>query len=235
MYLEGSPIQNTLQAYNNNTPGEDRISDYVPINYGKYGFYFNEPGEYLVKTVYYFGDMVISSNPLRVVIGYPTSKEESRLAHDFFTYEVGMFMYLNGSESPFLSQGKKILESLSDKYKNTLVGAKISTILAASEARPFFRIQDNVLKQTHKPNYKKALDLTEAAIEVYRKQNNKHYNILYHHLVKIRADALIQLGRRKDAVNEISSLHKDLATRDVNESVLKSIKQLEESIKKGVK
>ena len=142
-------------------------------------------------------DLVIPSNYIRVRIGYPTSNEQSRIAYDFFTYQVGMILYLNGSESPFLSSGKKLLESIADKYRTTLVGAKISSALAASEGRPFFRVQDNVLVQTHKPNYEKALNLTESGVEIYRKQKDKHLNIQYHHLGTETCRLFDKIGEEK--------------------------------------
>lgn len=235
-YKEGTPNLLTLESHNSNTQGEDRFSDYVALNYGKYGFYFDEPGEYLVRAIYQTGFVGIPSNTLRIRVGYPTSNEESRIAKDFFTYQVGMSIYLNGSQSPFLSAGKSLLESLSKKYKKTLVGSKISTVLAASEARPFFRIQDNnVLTQTHKPNYEKALNLTEPVVELYRTQKDKPLNIPYHLLVRSRANYLAKIGQKKEANSELSDLRNDLKARGVKESVLKSIESFQESIEKGPK
>jgi hypothetical protein len=233
IYKEAFPVLHSLGPQNSNTYGEDRLSEYVSINYGKHRFYFDEPGEYWVRALYHAKGMVVPSNTLRLRVGYPTSSEESRLASSFFTYQVGMSLYLNGSQSPFLADGKKLLESISEKYKKTLVGAKLSTILAESEARPFFRIIDNALRQTHKPNYKKALSLTEPAVDVYRKQKDKSLNILYHHLVRNRANYLAKLGQKKEASNELSNLRKDLKARGVKESVLKSIESFQESLDKG--
>lgn len=233
IYKEGTPNLLALQSHNCSIQGEDRFSDYVNITYGKQGFYFDEPGEYSIRAVYSTADLVIPSNYIRVRVGYPTSNEESRIAYDFFTYEVGMILYLNGSESPFLSAGKKLLESISGKYPTTLVGVKISSTLAASEGRPFFRVQDNVLVQTHKPNYGKALNLTESGLEIYRKRKDKHLNIQYHHLVRRRADYLTTMGKKKNATDELSDLRKNLAARGVNESVLKSIEVVQKSLNKG--
>ena len=230
IYVEGFPNFHSLGPQNSNRDGDDRFSEYISINYGKLGFYFDQPGEYLVRTLYHTKGMVIPSNTLHLRIGYPASNEESQLASKFFTYQVGMSMYLNGSESPFLAAGKNLLELVSEKYKKTLLGAKISAVLAASEARPFFRIQDNALRHTHKPNYEKALSLTEPAVDVYRKQKDKHLNILYHLLVRSRANYLVKLGQKKEASNELSDLRKDLKARGVKESVLKSIESFQESL-----
>ena len=52
IYKEGTPNLLALQPYNCSVQGDDRFSDYVNINYGKLGFYFDEPGEYSIQAVY---------------------------------------------------------------------------------------------------------------------------------------------------------------------------------------
>jgi hypothetical protein len=237
IYKEGIPLFQTLKSKTeNDIAGEDRYSHNINITYGKRGFYFNEPGEYLVRAMYQPEDnMLILSNVLHVWIQNPISKEESELAQRFFTYEVGMSLYLNGSQSPFLSSGKEVLKSVSDRFKDTLLGAKVSKVLAASEARPFFRIQDQALKQAHKPDYNKALKLMEPVLEVFRSKKQKALNISYHNLVRIRVDAMMKLGKTKEAKTELSGLRRDLSNRGVNQSVLRDIESFEESVGKNAK
>lgn len=231
IYKEGLPIMRTLASHNGKNIGEDRYSENVSLTYGKYGFYFDEPGEYLVRSIYRgIDDMLIPSNTLRIRVGNPTSKEESRLAADFFTYQAGMVLYLRGSQSPLLLRGKEVLESVSNEYQGTIVSAKVAVALAESEARPFFRIQDRTLKQIHSPDYKKALKLTEPAVQVFKEQKQKVLNLAYHQLVRHRADAMLKIGEKKTAKDELSDLRKDLASRGVNETVLNSIKSYEESL-----
>jgi hypothetical protein len=237
VYKEGVPILQTLKSKTgSDIAGEDRYSQNVNVTYGKHGFYFSEPGEYLVRAMYQpSDDMLILSNVLPVRIQNPTSKEESEVAQKFFTYEVGMSLYLNGSQSPFLSSGKEVLESVSDRFGDTLLGAKASKVLAEAEARPFFRVQDQALKQTHSPDYSKALKLTEPALEVYKSKKQKALNISYHNLVQSRVNANMKLGKTKDAQSELLELRKDLDNRGVNQSVLRNIESLEESTGKPVK
>jgi hypothetical protein len=182
-----------------------------------------------LRTPDYVEDLINSQSR----IGTPESKEEDRLAHDFFSYQVGMNLYLNGSQSPFLSRGKAILERVGAKYKERLLGAKVVTILARAEARDFFRIKNRsnpTLMKTHTANPKKALDLTTSARDVYRRENQKDLNILYHELVRDRVSYMLKLNEKSEARNELSELRTDLAAREVNESVLNNIKEYEESI-----
>jgi len=227
----GTPQILTLRPRKSAVQGEDRYSEDVFLSYGKYGFYFDEPGEYLVRAVYQGnGDVLIPSNIHRVRVGSPPSKEEDRIAQDFFTYQVGMSLYLGGSHSPFLSKGTELLEAIAERYKDTLIGAKVATTLAASIARPFFRIQEGVLTKTHSAEPEKALALTAPALAVYKREKARSLNIAYHQLVRSRGEHMVSLGRNAEAKKELTALRKDLAATGVNEPVLNEIKTYEETI-----
>jgi hypothetical protein len=66
------------------------------------------------------------------------------VAYDFFSYPVGMNLYLKGSQSPFLSNGKKLLEDTINLNHDTARSAKISYVIASAEARPFYRVEDRI-------------------------------------------------------------------------------------------
>jgi hypothetical protein len=223
----------TLQPQNMSIEGEDRYSQEVFLSYGKSGFYFDEPGEYLLCAVYHgAADIFLSSNIHRIRIGRPFSKEEDRIAQDFFSYETGMSLYLNGSRSSFLSNGMDLLESViaSSGTKESLLSAKLATICANSISRPFFQIEDGTLKKIHAPNLDKAIDITKPALSVYKKQKSKSLNITYHELVKNRAKWLAALGRKQEAKDEINDLHNALSNRGVNKPVLDEIKLFEKKL-----
>jgi hypothetical protein len=140
---------------------------------------------------------------------------------------------LNGSESSYLQKGKVVLETISKKYSDRLLGAKLATVLAASEARPFFRIENvkhPVRKKVHSPNPKKALSLVSPAIDVYKKEKEKDLNILYHALTRDRVSYLLKTNAKTQARNELSQLRKDSSSRGVKANVLKNIKEYEDSI-----
>jgi hypothetical protein len=234
LYKEGLPSFKTLQPSRDSEPGEDRYSENISLSYGKYGFNFNRAGEYRIRAIYQDSNMMLPSNTLRLRIGHPTSREEDEVAQNFFTYQVGMIVQLKGSKSPLLSEGNRLIEDIATRKKDTLLGAKLATVLASSEAHKFFRIENgNVLRQIHKPNYQKSLDLTEPAVKVYKNNKQKALNISYSKLVRNRANAMIKIGNKKEAKNALYDLHQDLASRGVNSPVLNNIKSYEESIGAG--
>jgi hypothetical protein len=177
--------------------------------------------------------MLILSNIHQIRVGNPVSREEDRLAQDFFSQEVGMSLYLGGSQSPFLRKGMEHLEELAERYAESLVGAKAALVVASSVARPFFRIEDPnkpVLTRVHAPDPERALTLTQSALGVYKRIDSPAQNIAYHQLARSRAEFFTAQGQEQRARQELTALRNDLQPRGVNESVLNAIKAHAESL-----
>lgn len=229
----GIPKIRTLKPLKEAIKGEDRYSENIFLSYGKYGFYFDEPGEYLVRAIYQgTGEMLIPSNIHRVRVGYPLSKEEEKTGREFFTYQVGMNLYLGGSRSSHLSKGIQLLESVAEQYKDTFLGAKVATTLANSLAQPFFsyNITKGIMERIQSADPKKALDLTSPARALYEREAEKALNIEYHQLIRDRSKYLVSLGQLEEARKEITTLLRDLKVRGVNEPILNEIKEYKEGI-----
>ncbi len=219
-------------------PGPDRYSEEVLISYGRYGFYFDEPGEYYVRALYQGGgDLLIPSNVHRLRVGSPLTRALDRAAQDYFSYEVGMNLYLEGSRSPHLAKGFDFLRELSAEHKNSLLGAKLAMTVANGLTQPFFHLKqtDEVeeklkLSQTHKAEPKEALKLTEAAVNVFQKTEQKALNLSYRQLVSQRVDCLVALDRQKQAVKELDELQEHLRSQGANAPVLNQISNLASTI-----
>jgi len=218
--------------------GPDRYSEEVLISYGRYGFYFDEPGEYHVRALYQgAGDILIPSNVHRLRVGTPLTRELDKTAQDYFSYEVGMNLYLEGSRSPHLEKGFDLLREMSTKHKNSLLGAKLAMTVANSLTQPFFHLEETAkgdeklkLRQTYKADPKEALKLTESAVDVFQKADEKALNLSYRQLVSQRVDCLVQLERPKQAAKELGELHDHLESTGANQPVLNQISTLAETI-----
>ena len=223
--------------------GADRYSEEVLISYGRYGFYFDEPGEYYVRALYQGGgDILIPSNVHRLRVGTPLTRELDKTAQDYFSYEVGMNLYLEGSRSPHLEKGFDLLRDMSEKHKKSLLGAKLAMTVANSLTQPFFHLEEAggtragkgeeelELRQAYKADPREALKLTEAAVDVFQKADEKALNLSYRQLVSQRVDCLVQLERPKQAVKELGELHDHLKSTGANPPVLNQISNLAETI-----
>jgi len=217
------PEMKELKPLADGNEGEDRHSQEVFLTYGAYGFYFDQPGEYQVRAVYQgLGDVLVTSNLLRVRVGNPFSRDEERLAQDVFSYQTGMALYLNGSSSPWLESGMNTLREVSERFADSPVGAKVNLALAHDLARPFFRVKENELVKHREAKPEEALALTGQAIEQQARDEATFTNLGYHQLRRTRADLYAAMGESSEAKNEIETLVEDLKDK-VNQPVLAQI------------
>jgi hypothetical protein len=213
--------------------GNDRYSQDVFLSYGKYGFYFDAPGEYLIRAVYRgVGDVLIPSNMLRVRVGTPQSKADDQLAQDYFSYEVGMALYLGGSLSPHLEKGMGVIHEVveSVKAKDSMLKARLSTVLAAAVSAPFHALKGGKLQKINDPQPEAALQLTSSAVTTIRKEKSKNLNLAYREVAEQRVASLIALGQTEEAKKQLASLHKDLKSRGANPNILQDIKREQDTI-----
>ena len=206
--------------------GTDRYSQLVSLVYGKDGFYFDRPGEYLIRAVYQsHGDILQPSNVLKIRIGFPQNRKQEEIASDFFSQEVGLSLYLGGSKSPFLSKGMDLLAEIHQREPDSRLGAQLAQTLARSETRSFHRLEKNKMKLVHKSDPKKALQLTESAAKRLATDKNQHSNLRQDELTRIRVESLEQLNETKRAGEEWTILQQSLARRGVHAPVLQAIEK----------
>lgn len=226
-----TPEMNTLQALNGGEPGTDRVSQSVMLSYGAYGYYFDVPGEYTLRVMYQgAGGLVIPSNIHRIRIGQPFTREEDRLAQDYFTYETGMALYLDGSSSPFLSKGMDTLQEVAEQLDDTAAGAQVSLVLAQNLARPFFRIEDEKVVKARDAQPEEALELTARALKQHKKDDTTFTNLDIHQVRRTRADILADMGEKPKAKKELETLIKELRENGVNQPVLDEIREYAETL-----
>jgi hypothetical protein len=220
----------TLEPAGDDPDGEDRRSQNIFLTYGSYGYYFDEPGEYLVRALYQGpGDILIPSNVHRVRIGRPFTRDEERIAQDYFSHETGMALYLNGSSSPFLNKGMETLTRVAEM--NTRAGARMSMVLAQNLTRPFFRLDDERrLVRYRDADPDSALALTAKATEYHAADEQAFTNLDYHELIRTRADVMVQIGEKARAKEELTDLAHYLAARNVKRRVLKEITSYAKSL-----
>ncbi len=159
--------------------------------------------------------MLIPSNVHRVRVGRPFSRDEERIAQDFFTYEAGMSLYLNGSNSPYLQKGMDTLETMADQFQQSPVGAHLSLVLARNLTQ---RVK------TREADPQEALALTARALEQQKRDDSTFTNIGYHQSRRTRANLMAAMGEKAEAKKELNSLVRDLKKRGVNQPVLDEIK-----------
>jgi hypothetical protein len=221
-----TPRMRTLAPAGQGAPGDDRYSEEVFLHYGSEGFYFDQPGEYLVRAVYQgTGDLLIPSNVHRLRVAIPRSRDEDRRAQGFFSHAVGLSLYLNGSRSEYLRKGMDVLEDMADRYQGSPLAARAALALANSRARPFHHREDSRMVRTHEAEPEQALAYSAQALRVYRQQPSRAFNLTQHRIADQRAALLSAIDRTDEAKQELATLEESLQAQGVNDVVLRSIRE----------
>jgi hypothetical protein len=210
--------------------GPDRYSEQVPLTFGSSGFVFDLPGTYRIKAVYNDGGLTAVSNVATLRVGTPMTREEDRLAADWFTNAVGLTVALGGSMSPHLDPGLDTLREAADQFANNDVGMSAAQVLAAGVGDDFYRRQGDEVVRSHEADPDAALALTEAALQAHKAGGDKTTNLAYRTLVDQRAGLNVAAGRPSQARKELSSLATALSRRGANPNVVADVKAEAESL-----
>ena len=215
--------------------GEDRRSENVFVSFGVDGYYFDDPGEYLIKAVYHGGgDILIPSKVHRLRIGRPFAREEERIAQDYFNYSTGMTLYLNGSSSPYLDSGMNTLQEIVERLPESKLAAQTKLTLAKNLQRNFYRIEDKKKELTlyRRADPKSVISLTDDALERHQTDEETLTNLSYHEVRRLRADTLAAAGDISKAKLELNQTINYLKEKGVNQPVLKEIEDYAKSLEK---
>jgi len=160
--------------------------DEVDLTYGRSGFTFDTPGDYLV-TAHCAGPRAetIRSNAHRLRVVRP-SRDLDIFAQDFFTHDVGECLYFEGSHSPFLARGFDVLRELVER-RHALASAELVTAIANGIAVPFFRIGDRAVVEWKKAEPEQALRFTERAGTMFARADRPQVNGAHYRLGRARA------------------------------------------------
>jgi hypothetical protein len=228
----------TLEGTNPKLDGADRYSREVFLSYGRDGFYFDHPGEYLIRAAYQgSGEHYALSNVHRIRIGTPPSKDLDRVAGDFFRGDTGLALYLNGSRSPHLKKGLEVLETVAERTKGELIGAKIAMQIAEGRARSFFRMPEQAdprkkakLTRAEKADPAGALRLTEPALKTLRGDKTPTMNLCYGRLIRRRANYHQAAGNVEAGKREIAAARKELSDRGVHAKALTMYEKIQKNL-----
>lgn len=225
----GEPAWRELKGREAGKVGEDRHSQLVPLSFGTHGFAFDEPGEYRVRCYHVDADgFVTPSNTHRIRVGRPVSREEDRLAQDYYTRDTGLVLALGDHRSPLLEKGANAVREVLARRKGTPAAARLGTLVAQAHLRPFHRVATTrgklALKLAEKAQEKRALQLSEDALKLARADTSKAGNLVYREVVELRATALRESGQGRQATKEVATLKADLARRGVHPVNLQGLK-----------
>lgn len=148
--------------------GEPPLRDWAFIHYGRKGFAFDRPGQYLVRARYTApGAPSVLSNVSAVRVMAPRSRVDLQIAQIIGRDEqVGTLMSLLGSGAPELQRGNDKLSEIAARYPTHSVGAVARLVQAASLAHGFKRLDADGAVSVSAPRREEAMALVADLIDV---------------------------------------------------------------------
>lgn len=148
----------------------------IHLTFGKEGFYFQEPGVYLIRAVYLGGESRTSySNVLSLRVAAPRTAEQDHLAANFFDPINGHLLAVGPSGSAQFTRNIDFFRELVEKMPDTAVSKTLAAYLGMVDGIPFkdvrhrqtieggIPIRQSVMTCT-KPDSKQALKYLDQAL-----------------------------------------------------------------------
>jgi hypothetical protein len=135
------------------------------IGYGK-DLYFDQPGEYLVRAIYYGLDgSKVLSNVLSIKVNFPLSESDQKVANLLMGDEQGKLFYLLGSPPMVLEDGNKAFDTVLARYKDNPLAVYVQFIRGIDAGRKFKLIEKDKVKVVRERESDTSIKLLNQTVE----------------------------------------------------------------------
>jgi len=229
--LGTEPDRVTLQAPGA-LKGLDRYSVELPLGLGADGFYFDEPGTYLIRAVWESAlGVTLPSAVHRIRIARPADQRIERLAGDLFRRDAGLAMYFGGSASAHLASGMDTVRATIDELPVGSARAQLAYTIAPTFTEQRFRVNDKLKVVRARPaEPDEALALMDIAVETQAEDAYTLSSITEHHLHRHRATVMAKSGQKTEAKRDLARLAKRLVRAGVNQPVIDDLTGFSKSL-----
>lgn len=206
-------------------PGKS-VEETVFLTFGKEGYYFKEPGEYVIQAHYTddLGNMVIS-RPVSLRVAPPTDPQIAQLAPAYLTEEVGRVVHFGGSR--ILTDANKVLEQIATIDPQSNLGRFASAILG----KPLVQGHKVVTSEKGKPlklisaEPKEGIKWLDQALsegeKAFERLGDRYASSLIDHM----ADGLVTAKQEKDAMEKLKENIEILQKRKSPEDLIHSTEE----------
>jgi hypothetical protein len=135
------------------------------IGYGK-DLYFDQPGEYLVRAIYYGLDgSKVLSNVLSIKVNFPLSETDEKVASLLMGDEQGKLFYLLGSPPVVLEDGNKAFDTVLAEYKDNPLAVYVQFVRGIDAGRKFKLIEKDRVKVVRERESDLSIKLLDQTVE----------------------------------------------------------------------
>lgn len=135
------------------------------IGYGKDGFYFDQPGTYQLRAIYYaFDGSQVLSNTLALRVRHPLNETDEAVAELFFGEEQGTLLYLLGSDLEELQSGNEAFDEMLERYSQHPLAIYARLVKGTNAERTFKTIEPDRRVTVRQPQYDSSIQLLSTVV-----------------------------------------------------------------------
>jgi hypothetical protein len=205
------------------TEDNPSIYDSAYIGYGKDGFYFDQPGFYLIKAAYRTAEGgVITSNEIRVRVKYPVTEADENIAALYMGEEQGKLFYLLGSDGEHLQAGNDALRTVLERYPKHQLSSYAALVLGVNASRDFKTVHSNRTVTVRSADPMTTGDFISKVFDAARKGEGVD-NITLNFALRRKAVAEIKAGQPDTAKNTLEDMRKFFEKKNLKRHVMHHI------------
>jgi hypothetical protein len=207
------------------------IYDSAYIGFGKDGFYFEQPGRYVIRAQYVADDGSRVISPVKHVrIRPPASRKDIEVGELLLGHEQGQLLYLLGSDSDALRGGNEALDTLLDEHGDHPLAVYARMVKGINARRDFKNLTPEKKLQLRSGKPDESIDLLRS-VEQASVADQGVDNITLNMVMRTAARAEAQAGRAEQAASVLDRMVAIFTNKGVNPNVLQTIKEQAETTK----
>jgi len=212
-------------------PDRAAIYDSAYIGFGRDGFYFDQPGEYVLRAQYVAGDgSRINCPVLRLRVRQPATKEDERVGELLMGEQQGQLLALLGSESAFLASGNDALEDVIEEHGDHPLAAYARLVKGVNAERDFKILTADKQLEIKEARPMESIDML-SAVEEAAVEDELIDNITLNMVMRKHARAEAKAGNVDRAAEVMDRMVNVFERKELNPKVIQRIRQQAEATK----
>lgn len=194
------------------------------IGYGK-DLYFDQPGEYLVRAIYYGLDgSQVLSNVLSIKVNFPLSETDQNVANLLMGNEQGKLFYLLGSPPVVLEDGNKAFDTVLAEYNTNPLAVYVQFVRGIDAGRKFKLIEKDKVRVVKEREPDKSIKLLNQTVEKSKAGKGLDNISTNYAMRKVAKQYLVKqdTAKAKETMDDMVSYFSGLK---LNSSVIDTIKK----------
>ncbi len=209
-----------MTALNASNPS---IYESAYIGYGKDGFYFDQPGNYVIKAAYFSNEGgIISSDDLKIRVRVPVTTDDAEIAELYSGDEQGKLFYLLGSDGSHLQSGNDALNNVLAKYPDHPLSVYAALVQGVNAARDFKTVYADKSVSVRAAETDKSSALTAKVYQMSAGGEGVD-NITLNYAVRKNAAALLKEGKTDDAEQSLGAMKSFFESQNLKQHILTHI------------